>query len=165
MKTKNKAFTLIELLVVVVIIGVLSVLAVPVFSNYTAKAEDTKRLRFVHASNVILLATLSKQTDYPYDKIADGSSDTTLDDIRTILRNDDIIIPDDGTEDYGYWYFSAGNEYIVASCSQEIDGKILTMGTANSKDHIECLEANFYRIPTLKNGGWFDGGVNFKLTQ
>ncbi len=162
MKIKNQGFTILEIMVVVVIMGVLAMIAFPTFTNHTSMAEDAKKITFIHNSDVILLATRTSGTDYPYDKIADGINATTLSDIKDILRKNDLLIPSEDS-DYKYWYFSAGNDYIVASCSKETKGEILTMGTSNSETQIECLAANYYKIPTAKIGGVFDGGTNFKL--
>ncbi len=159
---KNQGFTIIEILAVIVVIGILATIAVVYYENYYSKAKDAKSIAFVHNSSVILLANSVNQTDYPYDKIYDGVNDTELDDILDILYNDGQEIPNNG---YGYWYFSSDFDYIVATCSQEIKGKLITMGTSNSEKEIECPASTNYRIPRPKNGGWFDGGVNFKLSS
>ncbi len=43
MKTKKKGFTIIELVIVIAVIGVLSAILIPTFSNLTAKAEEAVR--------------------------------------------------------------------------------------------------------------------------
>jgi prepilin-type N-terminal cleavage/methylation domain-containing protein len=46
MKIKNTGFTLIELLVVTTIIGILSGLGVPTYSEYSGKAQQAKSLGY-----------------------------------------------------------------------------------------------------------------------
>jgi prepilin-type N-terminal cleavage/methylation domain-containing protein len=50
--TKSKGFTLIELLAVIVIIGLLSIIAFPVYKSYIEKAKITKQNSVIEKSNI-----------------------------------------------------------------------------------------------------------------
>ena len=52
-KGKQKGFTLIELMIVVAIIGVLAAVAIPAYSDYTAKAKFSEALLKVHSGKIL----------------------------------------------------------------------------------------------------------------
>ena len=92
-KTLEKGFTLIELMIVVAIVGILAAVALPAYSNYTARAYSSEALGVAqgyktavieyHAANGVYpanLAAINKATiaTEVIDSIALGTSDGVI---------------------------------------------------------------------------------------
>jgi type II secretion system protein G len=67
----NKGFTLIELMIVVVIIGILAAIAIPKFSQATARAKEKE-------ADGILKQIYTLQTAYKADKGTEATTDAGL---------------------------------------------------------------------------------------
>lgn len=74
---KIKGFTLIELVIVIVIVGILSIVAVPIYRGYTRKAMATEAkalLKTIQSSEKVYFSEF-----YSYKKIINTSFDEQLD--------------------------------------------------------------------------------------
>lgn len=109
-KKNNKGFTLVELMVVVVIIGVLTAIAVPVYNNSTEKAKLTA----CQANQKMILSAISQY------QINEGKDPANLTDLTEYFQGGKTPeCPDgtdlaDGTEHYT---FSIDDGEITLKCS------------------------------------------------
>jgi len=128
---KIKAFTLIELLVVIVIIGILSVLALPQFNKYRNKAGDAWREALITNTSKIILADefISLDgvnfADLDSDRVFAGTNDpVTVADIKARLDNQDYALAvenQNGCFLYGYEAKGSGNTNMIMIVNKEVD--------------------------------------------
>ena len=64
-KTIRKGFTLIELMIVIAIVGILSVIALPQYNNYVARAQATEAISILGASKSAIAEFYSSNGRYP----------------------------------------------------------------------------------------------------
>ncbi|MDO4998439.1 MAG: pilin [Neisseria sp.] len=78
MKTKQAGFTLIELMIVVAVIGILSVIALPTYQNYAARAQLTEALSLADGQKNAVSSYFLEHGAFPKDNaqavIADNIS-------------------------------------------------------------------------------------------
>ena len=73
---KRKGFTLVELVIVIVIVGILSIVAVPIYRGYTRKAMGTEAkslLGSIQTAQKVYFAEMSEYMAYagPFEKTLD----------------------------------------------------------------------------------------------
>lgn len=69
MKTSQKGFTLIELMIVVAIVGILAVVAMPLYKSYTARAQMSEALSLAEAQKYLVLEYFVENGAFPSNNL------------------------------------------------------------------------------------------------
>lgn len=72
MKAIQKGFTLIELMIVIAIVGVLAVVALPAYQDYTARAQMSEALTLAEGQKSAVVEYYSDKGTFPADNAAAG---------------------------------------------------------------------------------------------
>lgn len=72
MKAIQKGFTLIELMIVIAIVGVLAVVALPAYQDYTARAQMSEALTLAEGQKSAVVEYYSDKGTFPSDNAAAG---------------------------------------------------------------------------------------------
>ena len=75
--TKQQGFTLIELMIVVAIIGILAAVAIPAYSDYTAKAQVSEAFALSASAKQAVALYRAEKGDFPTTNALAGLSDST----------------------------------------------------------------------------------------
>ena len=70
----SKGFTLVELMIVVAIIGILAVIGIPQYQNYTARAQATEGLTLESGLKTTLAEYYNVHTSFPDDGVSDSNA-------------------------------------------------------------------------------------------
>ena len=72
MKAIQKGFTLIELMIVIAIVGILAVVALPAYQDYTARAQMSEALTLAEGQKSAVVEYYSDKGAFPADNAAAG---------------------------------------------------------------------------------------------
>lgn len=72
MKQAQKGFTLIELMIVVAIIGILAAIAIPAYSDYTAKAQAAEAMTLMDGAKTDIVTTMGENSTCANPAVAAG---------------------------------------------------------------------------------------------
>jgi len=144
-KAGDKGFTLVELLVTIVIIGILTAIAVPIFMSQRDKGYDAA------VKSDLKNAALTAETNY-VDLL-------TYADENVFHEGDSAPLASDGTS---YVAFTDSDEYIVYGLSKS--GKVFVLdsrngGTPEVVDGLTALPTT--PTPALTGGGDFAGDLSW----
>lgn len=93
---KQRGFTLVELVVVIIIVGILSVVAVPIYRSYTQRAMMAEGVSFIRAVDNAETANYTKEgvylavsstTDYSKDLKLDARRNKYFSNFKISVRN------------------------------------------------------------------------------
>jgi len=76
MRTMQKGFTLIELMIVVAIIGILAAVAIPAYSDYTARAQVSEAMSLTSGLKTPLAEFMADNGTVPADIASIGGTET-----------------------------------------------------------------------------------------
>ena len=77
MKAIQKGFTLIELMIVIAIIGILAVIALPAYQDYTARAQVSEAISLMEGQKSAIVEYYAYKGDWPKDNKAAGIAAAT----------------------------------------------------------------------------------------
>ena len=77
MKAIQKGFTLIELMIVIAIIGILAVIALPAYQDYTARAQVSEAISLMEGQKSAIVEYYADKGDWPKDNKAAGIAAAT----------------------------------------------------------------------------------------
>ena len=77
MKAIQKGFTLIELMIVIAIIGILAVIALPAYQDYTARAQVSEAITLMEGQKSAIVEYYADKGDWPKDNKAAGIAAAT----------------------------------------------------------------------------------------
>lgn len=90
-RDKQRGFTLIELMVVVAIIGILAVIALPSYQNYTVRAQVAEGLSMAAMRKVAISDAFVNHGEAPLDRNEAGMTPTATDTHGKYVESIDVV--------------------------------------------------------------------------